>query len=189
MIIGIDASLRSTGLVAIDDEGNLVDAEIIAASKTFDGEDLLLYQVKQIIRFVERNKKGLVGVAIEGLSFGAVGSRKDLLAGVYWSIRLALRYKFPTLPIGSVPVSAWRSKVLTKEEQKLCRSSGVKDALKKATVDKLPQEVRDIFECYIRSCLMDCFNNVKGTSVYDLTDAYFIAQYRLSLDGEGYAAA
>jgi len=176
MIIGIDQSKRSTAVVCMDLAGRLVDFLLINPPKELDGEVLISYQWDLIDSFVSAYQKDLKGIALEGLSFNSVGSGKDLLAGIFWAVRLNLYKKFPEIPVGVIPSASWRSAFIDKEKRKKIKELGIKDGLKKATVDELPFEVRVRFENYIRE------NGIKKEALWDLADAFGIAKYRLSLE-------
>lgn len=178
MIIGIDQSKRSTAAVCIDMDKVLVDFMLVNPPKSMDGEELIHYQWQDLDEFILPYATQLRGVALEGLSFNSVGSGKDLLAGIFWYIRTCLFRYYPTKPVGVIPVLAWRSKVIDAAERKVINSFRVKDGIKKFTVEKLPYEVKVKFEQYIRE------QGIKKEAIYDLADAYFIAQYRLSLEGD-----
>jgi len=171
LYLGIDQSKRSTGMVLVDKDGNLADYRLMSELK-LDNEQLIVAQLGAIGDFLEDNliadEAVLTGALIEGLSFGSVGAGKDFLAGLQWSMRVFMleNYRF----LGTVPVTMWRSKVLTKEEQKRAKAEG-KDGLKNACVDKLPEEVHSSFKAYVSKI------GAKKASLYDLTDAYWIAQH------------
>lgn len=191
--LGIDQSKRSTGCVLLNDKGELHSFRLICNSE-LDNEDMLIYQFAELsywisenIDEVEDSVKGL----IEGLSFGSVGSGKDFLAGIFWY----LKARFKTLYggdyggfLGTVPVSMWRSKVLTKEEQKEAKASG-KDGLKWAVFNKLSATTRKQFADYVEMH-KDQINKAKDPKIkagskskkytdamWDLADAHMIAQH------------
>ena len=181
-IVGIDHSLRSTGVVSLDAKGKLKHYTVIAPPKEMKQEILLLHQLRCLEGWAAIQNTRM-DFALEGLSFGAVGSSKDLQAGLFWAMRLQLMMNYPDSLVGVVPVTSWRAKVLTPEEQKKAKLSG-KDGLKKATVEKLPSEVWDAFTSYLQAHEAR-LRLAKGSSwkecLYDLTDAYFLARYRWGL--------
>lgn len=166
--LGIDQSKRSTGCTWVDNMGGLVDFMLICPDKTLDGVDLIEYQWNSLDSVLSSTTQADYAL-IEGLAFGAVGSGKDMLAGLNWFFRTNAKIEFG-LYVGTVPVSMWRSQVLSKEEQREAKANG-KDGLKKATVAKLPTAVLDAFGDYITK------NKLKRDSLYDLADSYFIAQH------------
>ncbi len=175
MYLGIDQSKRSTGLVLLDAEGELKDFRLICPSMTLDGVELVQYQVDQYVKFLIKNdltyNKPKVAL-IEGLSFGAIGGAKDILAGLNWVFRF-VSLSTGGFYLGTVPVAGWRSKVLNKEEQRDAKQ--IKDGLKKAVVDKLPVDVRLLFTEYVKS------KGFKKESLYDLADAYMISRYAFGI--------
>lgn len=193
MFIGIDQSKRSTAAVMLNPDGSMKDFTLICLAD--EDEELILKQWKDFDYWLQRNlfRGGKVtGALIEGLSFGSVGSGKDFLAGLQWYFRARFKEEYG-LFLGTTPVSQWRSKVLTKEEQREAKAQG-KDGLKKACVAKLPADVKDRFSEYLEQH-KDEINAVKvkdwkpGSkskvyldSMYDLSDAHHICSYRLSLE-------
>ena len=83
MILAIDLSLRSTGVVILNDLGILEDFRIVA-NKEKD-EELVIKNSKDILEFVKG--RWIEHVAIEGLSFMSVSASKDLIAGNFWFLR------------------------------------------------------------------------------------------------------
>lgn len=169
--LGIDQSKRSTGLVLVDQGGELVGYKLLSNTK-LDNEELILWQWEELVHFLSDNTSShedVKGALVEGLSFGSVGSGKDFLAGLQWYFRCQMR-DAEGLFLGTVPVSMWRSKVLTKEEQKEAKALG-KDGLKIACFEKLPFDTQESFKSYAR-CV-----GAKKTAIYDITDAYWIAQH------------
>lgn len=166
--LGIDQSKRSTGCTWVDAEGELVAFMLICPDKELDGVALIDYQWEQLSDYLFNYQDADYAI-IEGLAFGAVGSGKDMLSGLNWYFRTRAEREHRIF-MGTAPVSMWRSKVLSKEEQREAKTWG-KDGLKLATVRKLPMGVLTQFEEYIAK------NKFKKTSLYDLTDSYFIAQH------------
>lgn len=193
MLISVDQSKRSTAAVALKQNEELDDFILINLDSTYDGEKLLNAQWQKLKGFINTASRweNIEGITFEGLSFGSVGSGKDLLAGLLWYLRTRCTVVFPEVPVGIVPVTSWRSKVLSKEEQK--EATKEKDGLKKACVDKLPADVKERFLKYveynkdhINSCKVKDWkpgsnSKVYLDSMYDLCDAYWLGKYRLSL--------
>lgn len=178
MIIAIDLSLRSTGLTCISNSGELLDFEIVTSKKEeYDNEELLLYNASNVCRFISNCElnlnESINGIAIEGLSFGGIGGKKDVLQGNFWVLLTHLKTYFNDIPVGKIPVLSWRSKVLSKEEQREAKKT--KDGLKKAVIDKLPADVNPRFEKYLEE------TKLPKKCLADLADSYFLGQYRLSL--------
>ena len=179
MLVSMDMSMRSSGLIAILPNNDLIDYTVLKTSKDDfpDTEDLIIHITKQVYEFIDDFDADQF--VIEGLAFAASSGHKDVLAGIYWGIRTMIWQKFPSILIGSVPVTSWRSKVLTKEDRKYAKENYTPkaEAIKIATVNKLPEDIKEIFLDYIKS------EGYDKKSIYDLTDAYFLGKYRNSLNG------
>lgn len=172
MFLGVDQSKRSTGVVLLNAEGNLEDFMLISPPKEMDGVELIAYQWDLLNKFLGNGLKILDGALIEGLSFGAIGGAKDLLAGLNWYFRVEMSRLGYFL--GTVPVTMWRSKVVHKDEAKEAKALG-KDGIKKVTVSKVPIDILEKFQSYVVK------NGCKKDAIYDLVDAYFIAKHSFGL--------
>ena len=167
--VGIDQSKRSTG-VAIIDENEQIKGFTIIANVVDDGVPLIRHQWDSLLTLMQltiHDFGQLRGGLIEGLSFGSVGSGKDFLAGLQWIFRYNFEDVFG-LHLGTVPVSMWRSQVLTKAEQREAKAEG-KDGLKRAVYNKLPEQARQFVDGFVAQ------EGLKKTAIYDGADAYFIA--------------
>lgn len=188
--LGIDLSLRSTGLVFLNQDQ--IEYKLITSdAKKLNGEELLLYNIKEILEFIDYHRPKYIG--LEGLSFGSVSSSKDILAGNFWYLRTMIYQNYVTPEI--IPVLTWRCPLFNKEERaELKCNMGLLNELKKqliklpkdekkqllldnellieranikyVTWEKLPEPIKSDFEKIGFS---------KGG--FDLTDAYFIADY------------
>ena len=184
-LVSIDMSLRSTGIVVMDSKDNLIDYRII---KTFnkvnkgdydqmiDHEDTINHVVDEIMEITYQQDTRRV--VIEGLSHQGKSGMKDVIAGLFWAIRSTIRRESPHIYIGAIPVLTWRSKVLTPKEvrESNTKFSPKNKAIKKATLEKLSKKIRVEFENYLES------EGFHKDHIFDLTDAYFMAKYRNSLD-------
>lgn len=169
--IGIDQSKRSTGVCIVNEAGSLIDYKLIA-NNVLDGVELIRFQWEEVKDFIDdviTSHEDIKGALIEGLSFGSVGSGKDFLAGLQWFFRCKFEIEYGVF-LGTIPVTMWRSKVLSKEEQKDAKYKG-KDGQKWACVGKLPAQLEEKFVKYVATC------KAKKASLFDLADAYFIAQH------------
>lgn len=172
--LGIDQSKRSTGCVLLNRDGDFVDSLLICEPK-LDNEELIIQQWQRFDSWLSSHLNPpdvLAGALIEGLSFGSVGSGKDFLAGLQWYFRAQFRDDY-NIFLGTVPVSMWRSKVLTKEEQREAKAQG-KNGLKEAVFAKLPADLQELFRQVAKT-----FG--KKDSIFDQADAYFIALHRFNL--------
>ena len=169
-IIGIDLSLRSTGIVRLSLDGYLLDFGIVRSPKKTE-EDLLIYNSKNIMDFIR--KDDVYSVALEGLSHGGKSSMKDMIDGNFWMVRCAIKKYNNKIRIGAIPVLSWRNKILSKKEQKDARK--IKDGLKIYVVNKLDVKIEHKFLEYLKQ------ENLPNRSLYDLSDAYFVAKHRYKL--------
>jgi hypothetical protein len=173
----MDMAMRSSGIMALTSENNVIGFEVIKTRlEDFpDHEDMIIHVVRETIRFITEFEGDFF--VIEGLAHGAKNASFDVIAGLFWSIRCAIWKHFIELPIGIVPVTSWRSKVLNKEDRAYAKEnySPKADVMKIATVKKLPLELYEWFTAYV-----EC-SGFNKKSIYDLADAYFLGVYRNSL--------
>lgn len=176
MILALDMSMRSTGICIIDSNNKLINFGVMKTNaQDFEyDENLILHICNRIVTIINYYPK-IDTFVIEGLSLNSKSAKKDVIAGIYWGIRSIIKKYYPHILIGSIPVLSWRSWVVPakemKEVKKICR-----DPLKNAPLMKLPQDVYDAFMIYIVEKKMNI------TSMFDLTDAYWLAIYRNSLN-------
>lgn len=176
MILSIDMSLRSTGWCVINFDGKLVDFNIIKteADDFPDDEDLIVH-LRDEIDMLLINYDEIEQVVIEGLSLNSQSPKKDVIAGAYWALRTLVRQNYPDLLLGSVPVSSWRGWVTTPAERKAMKLI-CPDHLKNVVYNKLSIDIRERFLKFV------VMNGYGHTAAFDLTDAYWLAQYRNSLN-------
>lgn len=165
---GIDLSLRSTGISILDDNQRIVDCTLVCNPD--QDEEVLIKNSVDIISFLNWYQPKFIN--LEGLSFGSLSSSKDILAGNFWYLRVALKQNFPDSNIKIVAVSSWRKYVLTKEfVRELKKQDLPKGWQKTECLKKLPEDVREKFEKYIHD------NKLPKKSIFDLTDSYWIATF------------
>jgi len=91
VFVGIDQSYKSTGLIVLDDEGNILKQEnfsIVKGDKIENVEECLAEFEKRIDFIPKIN--GLVSVYIEGPSYSSDGSRVLQMGGLHYFLRLFL---------------------------------------------------------------------------------------------------
>lgn len=184
VLLSIDLSLRAAGWVILQNTGELVDFGVLATTKEMaDDESLLVLTDSYFTNIVNTHKVG--SVVIEGLAFAAKSSRSDLIAGNWWHLRASLYQNTHVQRIGSIPVTAWRNRVLnlTKNGREELKKFYGDDYLKAAVFDKLPQHVAYKFVEYTETLdyPKGYPSNKKKEAKFDLADAYFLGQHRLSL--------
>jgi Holliday junction resolvasome RuvABC endonuclease subunit len=95
--IGIDLSLTGTGIVVLDEQGNVLDKDLISTKASHKIEDRLKTiwnRLKYIIwDFADKPVPGC-HIAIEGLSFGSRGTSMLELAGLHYLIRYMIDREF-----------------------------------------------------------------------------------------------
>lgn len=193
MHLGIDLSLRSTGLVFIDNHDNVKYKLVTSDSKKLNDEELLMYNIDEILDFIEWNKPTHIG--LEGLSFNSVSSSKDIIAGSFWYLRVMLKKYYPHIKVDIIPVLTWRSKLFNKEERKILKETVAQVKLLKKELMKLSKEEKKIKVLENEQLILNSdikyvtweklpepykseFENIgfkKGG--YDLSDAMHIANY------------
>jgi hypothetical protein len=182
-LVAIDLSLRSAGLVALDGEGRLLGQLLVAShAAESDDEQLLLKVEAEVFDFITRNTP--TAVVFEGLAFGAKSSRGDLIAGNFWNLKKELAERFPDVPVGSIPVTAWRKHLLCdKKARDRAALLWSKYDKKMAAYCRLPLEVKQAFADYLRGFdFPPQWDRVKKRdAIFDLADAYFLGRYRLTL--------
>jgi hypothetical protein len=175
MILAMDMSMRSSALVVVDFKGNLKHFELAVTEKDqFEFEEDLIDYIADRVLAVWRSFD-VTQFVIEGLAFAKASQKKDVIAGIYWGVRCAVRRERPTVLIGSVPVSTWRNWMTTKAERDSVKKD-CRDPLKNVVVMKTPIDVREEFMRYV------VHEGYGVTALFDLCDAYWIATYRNHLN-------
>lgn len=193
-IIGIDQSKRSTAIVALDDNGELMDFALVTPPLEYDKEILINYQWEIISCFMTAHKP--TAIALEGAAFAAGGASSDLLWGIQWYIRTRTFVEFPDVPIGIITPASWRASIVHAKEQKEFKQRyGGKIGLKHAVISKLPQNVRSAMNNYLdmhKHRLQAAKGYVAGgtskeylTGLHDLADAWGVARHRWLLSQTG----
>lgn len=170
----IDVSMRSSGLVILDNKGNLIDRNIVSNSEIVD-EELLDKNSKDIVEYLEKFK--LTTIAYEGLSFQGKSAYRDLIDGNYWHLRWSLKTHFPHCKTFVIPVERWRKQVIPLERKRELKQM-IKDGEipksnwhKNECVRVLPKEIRKNFETFLNK------EGYKKGSIYDITDSYWLGQF------------
>ena len=84
--IGIDLSLTGTGVVVLDDDGNLLEKHLISTSSKQTIEERIL-KIANTIKEITNQYK-LCTFFIEGLSFGSRGQKMLELAALHYFVRI-----------------------------------------------------------------------------------------------------
>ena len=200
VFIGIDLALRKSGVVVLDDNGNLKSLEVIdSTNKKLKDEDLLLNNKLAIKNLLEElsSKYTIKCIFLEGLSYNSVSSSKDLIGANYWLSMIEMKIldiKYVVIPpkswqkiiatkekllpiVEKFPIKrANKKEKLTKEEVKLNtkHKAETRKELKNLILNSIPENIRIQITEYIE-------NNKKVEDFkYDLADAYFITKLSMS---------
>lgn len=114
--IGIDPSLTGTGIVVLDEQGNVLDKDLVSTkpSKKIEARyDDILDVVSEMVLENHAFKVDGAHVVIEGLSFGSRGASMLELAGLHYLIRYYLSHK-DGVTISIVPPQALKKWVCGK---------------------------------------------------------------------------
>jgi hypothetical protein len=187
--LGLDMSMRSTGIVVLSPDDDLLWFDVYKTRKDEvpkkhkwelgiwfeDPEDHIIGISESVVNWID--DWSVDKFVIEGLTFSRKSAHKDFIAGIYWGIRSHIRRESPHVLIGSIVVNSWRSKVLTPDEAKWAKEnlSPKTEALKIAVVDKLPEHIMRKFKLWIKQM------NHDPKTIYDLADAYFLTKFRNTL--------
>jgi len=193
-ILGIDLSLRSTGLF-IDGKYKLIQAD----PKKINEEALLVYNAKSILDFIKETKPDYVN--LEGLSLGSVSSSMDIICGNFWYLRTEIFKAYPDLKINVIPVKTWRCPLFSKADNKLFleNSKKLKALKKELEYEKMDYQGKRDFASDNAELILD--SNVKYLTFlklpiewqeefhlisftkgcFDLVDAYFLSKHGLTL--------
>lgn len=189
-IMGIDLSLRSTG-ISFNEQFELIQIEKL------NDEELIIEICKRICDLIE--KFNPIEINLEGLSFNSISGSKDIIAGLFWNLRCKISQQFSNIKVNIIPVTTWRSPLFNKEDNKALKEGKKEFKLKKKSIKGLKGvdrkeaiEYNQILEskANIKQYTFDklpshikekIINKTDGKGCYDLSDAYFISQYRKSI--------
>ena len=154
LILGIDQSYTSSGLVITDDDsGAMVYFERFKTDPTHDTYARALAVAQQVCGVVATYNPMIMN--LEGLAFGIRGNATRDLAGLLFTIVNIVLSKYPDLKYNILPPTAVKK-----------RATGSGKAKKKEMIDALPSGVKQAFTD----------KNFKlTTGLADLADAYWIS--------------
>ncbi len=149
-IVGIDQSFTSTALWIAHDDGTY-DKVVIKSDKTQDVFDRAQFIASTVVHHVKKYK--VEEIRIEGLAFGSTGSSTRDLAGLQMLIVCELRHE------------GYDPKIIPPNTLKKASTQDGR-ASKEKMHDSLPQPIKDALA-----------STKKAHGLYDLVDAYWLAQY------------
>jgi len=176
--LGIDPSLRSTGIVAINECNDIVFKKLIIVPSVHKDEENIIMMGEEIAQQVSLilETNDILAFGYERLAFNAPSGVKDKISGSYWYNRICLKelcslYESFPFPPEMVSPGSWRKSVVTKEDRKEAKEAGIKIDLKEKALTKLPPSVKIDIINFIEEY------GLKHAHAYDLCDAYWIARY------------
>jgi len=152
LLIGIDQSLTSTGIVVLNEEGSSLVGHHLVKTKPRQFSNIhyrLKYICSEVILALRQHDGG-ARIAIEGLSYGSVGQGTRDLAGLYFLLCQHLYRHSGVYPITITPTTLKR----------LATGSGA--AKKPDIYAAMPNSMQEAFAG-------------QGKGRFDLSDAYFLA--------------
>ena len=193
-VLGIDLSLRSTGLF-IDDQYKLIQTD----PKKVNDEALLIYNANAILDFIKETKPDYIN--LEGLSLGSISSSMDIICGNFWYLRTEIFKVYPNLKVNIIPVKSWRCPLFSIADNKIFLENNKKmKALKKELAyEKMDYKGKRDFA--IEHAELILLSNVKYLTFlklpfewqeefhkisftkgcFDLTDSFFLSKHGLTL--------
>lgn len=153
-VIAVDQSFSSSGIVVLDEEGDVEFAERYVSD---NNDDIFsrAWEISTSIAETRREHKCSVCV-VEGLAFGAFGDATRNLAGLQFVIYSVMKF------IEGCDVEI----VVPGTVKKFATGSG--KATKQEMIENLPEHVLDYFKS---------LGVKKTTGLSDLADAYWIGKY------------
>jgi len=100
--IGIDPSLTGTGLVCLNEEGEIQNQQLIKTTPAMEIEDRLRTINNIIQTLINQYIVPAPIIYMEGLSFGAKGNSIMQLAGLHYFLRINIRLK-PNIKYDIIP--------------------------------------------------------------------------------------
>jgi Holliday junction resolvasome RuvABC endonuclease subunit len=154
--LGFDQSYTNSGFCVTDESGAVIDFGTFKSAKAMDVYDRATAVAQFVIDTV--NKHNVVHVNLEGLAFGIRGDATRDLAGLLFTIVIALRRSAPSVTMTVVPPTTLK---------KFATGTGKSD--KAAMISSVPAETLQRFE--------DA-KFKKTTGLADVCDAYWLSKYK-----------
>ncbi len=108
--IGIDPSLKKTGLVCIKEDGELVETTVVKTTAKDRPEERLPNIATKMLEFIVRNKPNMVG--IEAPAYAKQSNKAHLLGALHFYLRIRLAEEGIGFEI--VGPGTWKKAVLGK---------------------------------------------------------------------------
>jgi crossover junction endodeoxyribonuclease RuvC len=153
-VLGIDQSFTGTGIVVLNESGNVDHLQKITSEKGSGRVNQIMTISNEILDIISKYK--ITTVKIEGLSLGSNSSVTRDLAGLMYGILLKIKEEH------GIDAEV----VAPKSVKKYATGNG--NAKKQDMFDALPEDIQKrILELGVK----------KTTGMYDIADAYFIAKF------------
>lgn len=170
--IGIDQSLRSTGISILRDNELIENFIYQPTEKCY--EQLITDSINFYCDLFEdlHEKYHIDTINLESLSFNSVSSSKDVIATCHWNLRCIL-YNMG-YQVNIVSPAQWRkfNQIIPKnKKQKELKQEIGKDYLKILAWDKLDVDTQDKIMLFCKK------NKLKKKSGWDLTESYWIGRF------------
>lgn len=154
--LGFDQSYTNSGYCVTDESGTVLDFGTFKSAKAMDVYERAVQVAQFIVDMV--TKHNVSHVNLEGLAFGIRGDATRDLAGLLFTIVIALRTKTPSVTMTVVPPTTLK---------KFATGTGKSD--KAAMISSVPAETLARFtEAKYK----------KTTGLADVCDAYWLAKYK-----------
>jgi Holliday junction resolvasome RuvABC endonuclease subunit len=157
MILGIDQSFTSTGVVLTGSDKEVRDFQIISTQKNdLDPLDIFKRSISISDKIVQIcDAMPVTELRIEGLGMSSIGNATRNLAQLQYAIISEIIKKHPEIEIKIIAPTSLKK-----------RSTGNGKATKQDMFNALPESVKLLFK------------DVKKTKgLYDITDAYFLSVF------------
>ena len=91
--IGIDPSLTCTGIICLNEKGEIEGQELIKTKSSDDDEFRIVYIWDKIYNFINKYESEKCLISIEGISYGSRNNPviKAKLSGLHYYIRICLK--------------------------------------------------------------------------------------------------
>ena len=157
--LGVDQSFTSSGFVVMDETGAVIEHGLVKTKKsdTLDIFDRALIIADAIVALVQKYNPKFF--AIEGLAFGMTGSATRDLAGLQFVVNTNLRRVAKYAKEQMIIVTPRSLKTFATQSGK---------ADKEAMYNALPEDFKKA---------LIAGNYKKSTGLYDLADAYWLANF------------
>lgn len=159
LFLGIDQSFTSTGMVKLDEKGNLIDFTVIKGEKSKGMQKF--YNSWEMTNKILTFCKDVDFVALEDLSFGSFGDATRDLAGLQFTVVQRLIFELNIKP-QLIPVKTNKKFAKTQSGNENFKGK----IEKKHMIEWLPEDIKQKFKQKYKTL---------ASGLPDLADAYWIS--------------